>query len=309
MRIAAIRMLVVPGAEAEAHLGNSAIERAALIVEFPTVAFLTERGASGFTDEPVTVELAPWLDTRVDFAPFDAAVDELVARGPACIVVRGDARELTRAAWEMLGRWQRHLDRRNEASRAPGFDALLLRLRAAHDRSKPRVRAEWNHALDTWQWMLRLDPEASAEAQIAALLHDVERLESETDARAAKLASDYDGFKAEHARRGADIARTILKASGIDGVTQDRVAELVATHERSTGDPECSLLNDADALSFFSQKSSGYLDSFGSAQTAREIAYSLSRMRSGAVARLARVRLRADVEALVAKVRSGAAAS
>lgn len=308
MRIAAIRMLVEPSTEAEPHAGDG-VERSALLVEFPTVIFQTEQGAPEATAEPVTVDLDQWFDAGVDFTAFDALVDELVAQGPACLVARGEPRKLTRAAWEMLGRWQRHLDRRNEASRTRVFDALLETLRSVHDLAKPLVRADWNHALDTWQWMLRLDPDASDAAQMAALLHDVERLESEADARVEQHAPDYDRFKAAHARRGAHIARELLEASGVEAVTQGHVAELVATHERSTGDPECSLLNDADALSFFSQNSAGYLDYFGPAQTARKIAYSLSRMRTGAVARLTRVRLRADVEELLARVREGGAAA
>lgn len=309
MHITTIRMLVAPGAGAEPHASSGSTERAALVCEFPTVTFLTEHGGAEARDPPVTIDLDRWFDTRVDFGLFDAVVDELVARGPACLVVRGEADELMRAAWEMLGRWQRHLDRRNDGSRSRVFDALLAKLRAAHDLSKPLVRADWHHALDTWQWMLRLDPDASDAAQMAAVLHDVERLESEADARVEHRAPDYERFKAAHALRGARIAQELLEASGADAAIRARVGELVETHERSTGDPESSLLNDADALSFFSQNSAGYLDYFGPAQAARKIAYSLSRMRSVAVARLTRVRLRADVGELLAQVRAGGAAA
>lgn len=282
MSITAIRMLVAPCGGAEPHAGASVTEGAALAVEFPTVTFRTEQGATSSTDGPPTIELDRWFDTRADFGAFDAVIDELVARGPACLVIRGTVREAQRATWEMLARWQRHLDRRNGASRTPVFDSVLAALLRRHDLSKPLVRAGWNHALDTWQWMLRLDPGASAAAQMAALLH---------------------------ARRGADIADGLLNASGVDAPTRSRVVELVASHERSAGDPDESLLDDADALSFFSQSSAGYLDYFGPAQTLRKIAHSVSRMRSGAVARLARVRLRADVDELLGRVRADGAAA
>jgi hypothetical protein len=79
-----------------------------------------------------------------------------------------------------------------------------------------------------------------------------------------------------------------------------RVAELVAWHERPGRDEELLLLNDADALSFFSLNSSGFLDYYGPAHTARKVLYTLDRMRPSARRRLrAGIRLRREIEALV----------
>ena len=60
----------------------------------------------------------------------------------------------------------------------------------------------------------------------------------------------------------------------------------------------------ADALSFFSLNSPGYVDYFGPAQALRKIQYSYARMDDGARARLSGVRLRSDVERMVQIVTS-----
>jgi dTDP-glucose pyrophosphorylase len=274
---------------------DAALRFAVLAHEFPTVALDVQAAEAGAITPPSTIAEERWKDRNVDFAPFDNHIDDLAARGKLALVVHGPPDRAARTACEMLTRWQRWIGRRNAASTGPKFDALLARLRAAHDLDKPLVRADWHHAIDTWQWMLRLDPAASREAQLSALLHDVERLESEADRRVEHLAPSYTAFKQEHAARGAQLARQLLGDCGFDRETSHRVAWLVAAHERTGDDPERALLNDADALSFFSQNSAGYFDYFGPEQSLRKIAYSLGRMRPAARRRLATMRLRADV--------------
>ena len=63
--------------------------------------------------------------------------------------------------------------------------------------------------------------------------------------------------------------------------------------------PALSLLNDADALSFFSLNSVGYLDYFGPEQTRKKVAYSLSRLRPDARRYLAGLRLPSAVAAAI----------
>jgi hypothetical protein len=164
---------------------------------------------------------------------------------------------------------------------------------------EPFVVADFDHAIDTWRWMLRLNPDASMAAQMAALLHDAERLVSERDVRVEHLAPDYQAFKDEHARRGGEIARAVLlrARTPIDEVR--RVVYLVEGHERRSDDPEQALLGDADALSFLSLTSPSYVDYFGVDQARRKVRYTLGRLRHTARARLAAVRLRDDVRTLV----------
>jgi predicted metal-dependent HD superfamily phosphohydrolase len=126
-------------------------------------------------------------------------------------------------------------------------------------------------------------------------------LQSEADRRVEQLADDYQQFKDEHARRGGEITRSVLQECGVP--TADRVAELVAKHERQSNDDDIALLNDADALSFFSLNSSGYADYFGEEQTRKKVAYTWNRMRPAARAKLAAVHLRGDIRNMLDELR------
>jgi hypothetical protein len=101
------------------------------------------------------------------------------------------------------------------------------------------------------------------------------------------------------------LAEALLAWVGVEAETRERAARLIAAHERlpATGDPdaaELSLLNDADALSFFSLNSAGYLDYFGPEATRRKVAYTLRRLRPEARRHLNGLRLRAAVAEAVA---------
>lgn len=268
----------------------------ALAAEFPSVRVTFVDGADVESPAAPVVDEEAWLDATT-FRPFDEAIE--AARSDA-LVVRG--REIGAVACEVLTRFQRFVDRRNDASRAPVFDAVLAAHRAMHDTSKPLVKADLDHAIDAWQWLLRLSPDAGLAVQLAALFHDVERLESEPDARVEQHAPDYQAFKDAHARRGGDVAYDVLVGCGVDRKTAVRTRAIIATHERRGIDPDVDLLNDADALSFFSLNSSGYADYFGHAQTRKKVAYTLGRLGPSARARLAAVRLRRDVRSHLQEV-------
>jgi len=258
--------------------------------EFPTVhATAAHAGVAG----GVVVDAEAW-NTSTSFRAFDDAIERSATE---TLLVRGDA-DVLGAALEVLTRYQRFVERRNVSSRTPAFALVLRAHRALHDTAKPLVKADLDHALDTWQWMLRLAPEASLPVQLAALFHDVERLESEADARVEHHAADYQAFKNEHARVGGDRAYAVLRTAGFGAEVAARVRELVARHELRGTDPELDLLNDADALSFFSLNSAGYIDYFGEAQTRKKIRYTLGRLGPAARRKLAWVRLRPDVNAL-----------
>ncbi|HET9213003.1 MAG TPA: DUF4202 family protein [Thermoanaerobaculia bacterium] len=253
------------------------------------------------------VPVEEWESQNFNFYEMDGRLDALAERdfGPFAIDVLGDSGELERAAGEILTRCQRWMDRRNEASRSRLFDRILIRHRDAHDLAKPLVRADYNHALDTWQWVLRLAPDADLAVQLAALFHDIERLASEADARVEHRAADYQAFKDGHAERGAEVAEALLARVGVDAGARERTARLIAGHEHlpKPGEPDeaaLSLLNDADALSFFSLNSPGYLDYFGPEAARRKVAYTLRRLRPEARRYLDGLRLRPAVAAAAA---------
>ena len=105
------------------------------------------------------------------------------------------------------------------------------------------------HSRNTLEWLLELEPDASAALRIAALGHDVERA-IETRKVQREDFADYDAFKAAHARSSADILREIMRECGVEDEALTReVHRLVYLHEVG-GDPRSDLLRDADGLSF-----------------------------------------------------------
>lgn len=279
-----------------------------IAAEFPTVEI--GPGAIGQNLPTLSLSDSDWTAPGFPFYELDYQLDQLAdsaGGGPFRVSVTGDEARLPDLAFEVLTRCQRRIARRNTASRGPLFDRVLAAHRALHDLDKPLVRADWAHSRDVWQWTVRLDPDASLAVQLAALFHDVERLVSEADRRVEHRASDYQAFKDEHARRGAEMADAALSEAGVDAATRARAARLIGGHEHppAPGDPDAddlALLNDADALSFFSLNSPGYLDWFGPEPTRRKVAFTLGRLRPAARARLDRIRLRPDVRDILKEI-------
>jgi hypothetical protein len=276
---------------------------APLLTEFPTVRIT--RGEGEPPREVLHVE--DWESPVFDFWSFDRGLDLLAERGRP-LALAAPAERLPRFAGEVLTRAQRLFDRRNAASATPLFDralALHRELHATHDLGRPLVRADYDHSLDVWQWLLRLAPEAGLAVQLAALFHDAERLLAEADRRVepvAGTAGAYRRFKDAHAERGARLADAVLSRAGFAPDLRGRVADLVAGHEggQTAADPEAALLSDADSLSFFSLNSPGYLRYFGPEPTARKVAFTLGRMSPAARARLRDVRLPPEIAGRVA---------
>lgn len=277
----------------------------ALCAEFPTVGVGEGSGAGGpFT----SLSVQDWETPSFNFYRFDSRMDELAEHaggGPFALRITGEPARLPGAALAILTRCQRLVGRRNERSRGTLFDRVLAKHRALHDLEKPLVRADYAHALDVWQWTLRLAPMAGLSVQLAALFHDIERLISEAEARVEHQAADYQAFKDAHAQRGAEMADETLAEAGIDEPTRRRAGRLIAGHEHPPAaehsDADLALLNDADALSFFSLNSPGYMDYFGPEATRRKVVYTLARLRPAARRWLRQVRLRPDVAAIVAE--------
>ena len=275
-------------------VGDDDIDTRILEREFPTV---TVDRASACGPSDIVVDDYVWRGA-FDLRTLDEKIEHA---GPVVsISVRGH--DAARIACEVVTRYQRFLSRRNHASSTALFDAVLRAHAGIHDVSLPLVKADLDHAVDTWQWMLRLQPEVGLSPQLAALFHDIERLESEPRERIEHRAPDYQTFKDAHAQKGAERAFEVLVKAGVPQDEAERARDLVCRHERRTGDAEVLLLNDADALSFFSLNSPGYIDYFGVAQTRRKVAYTLARLGPRAREKLDCIRLRPDVERLLREV-------
>jgi hypothetical protein len=248
----------------------------------------------------VSISIAEWRRPEADLFTFDARLDAAAQAGPFALRIEGDGGEdCASAAGEILTRYQRFARRTNEPSSTALFARTLDAHRALYDLGKPLVKADYDHAIDTWQWLLRLDPCAGAAVQLAALYHDIERLVSEADVRVEHRAADYQAFKDAHAAEGARMTRTALLGLGWDEGTCARVGAIVEKHERPSGDPDLALLNDADSLSFFSLNSWGFLNYYGLEHTARKVVFTLRRMRSSARERLRPVRYHPEVDRLL----------
>jgi uncharacterized protein DUF4202 len=277
-----------------------------LCAEFPAVELRRSLGDESLPCLP-RLRAVDWESPFFNFYELDAFLDDLAARAPGPFALRlaGESERLPSFVREVLTRCQRLMDRRNAASRSTLFDRILAEHRALHDLAKPLVRADFNHALDVWQWVLRLAPDADLTVQIAALFHDVERLMSEADARIEHRSPDYQAFKNIHALRGATLADAALERAGLDAETRRGVSRLIAEHEQPpvAGDPQAedlALLNDADALSFLSLNSVGYLDYFGPEQTRRKVAYTVRRLEASARRYITGMRLLPQIAAAVA---------
>jgi predicted metal-dependent HD superfamily phosphohydrolase len=170
---------------------------------------------------------------------------------------------------------------------------LLARLRALHAEDKPLLEADYRHALDTWQWVLDLEPEAGAAVQIAALFHDVERVFTEAEVRTEQDIAEYDDYKVRHAARSARITRQLLEEERIDPPLRERVSALIAGHDQPgrADSADAVLLEDADALSFFSLNSAGYLAYYGEDQARRKIEWTCARLSPRGRERLRRLGL------------------
>jgi hypothetical protein len=253
------------------------------------------------SEDTVSVELEAWRSGSIDFYQLDAHADALGERGLVPVAASGDPD----ARLQLLTRCQRWLDRRNHGSRQPWFAEVLGVHWSLHDRNRPLVRADHNHALDTWQWLLRLEPAASAAAQVAALFHDIERPGADADRRAGEDAGSRDEVESSPAEDSARRLLDLLSGSGAEAVAR-RAADLVAASDRpgegGSGDDDLALLEDADSLSFLSLSSGGFLDHHGEKRATREIGRTLSRLSLRALRFLNRVRLRRDVEALLERV-------
>jgi hypothetical protein len=220
-----------------------------------------------------------WSHEAADALGFDRLIHSLEARGDFGLSLSSfDWARSTQPALSLLTRYQRLLPLGTDIQPMPQLEQVLAAHRALHELSKPLVRADFEHALDTWRWLLRLCPGASASLQLAALFHDVERLVSEPDERIEHRAANYLVFKKRHAERGAELVERTLSSLDLAGEVVSRAAELVARHEQPDHDRELVLLNDADSLSFFSLNSWGYLRYFGPEQTRRKVEYTLARM-------------------------------
>ena len=275
-------------------VGEGEVDTGELHQEFPTVTI--ERAVACGAGDIV-------VDDYVWHGAFDLrSLDDTVERAGPRLAISIRGHDPAAVACEVMTRYQRLLDRRNRASQGPLFDAVRKAHAALYDVSLPLVKADLDHAVDTWQWTLRLEPGAGLAVQLAALLHDIERIDSSARERIEHRAPDPQSSKDGQSQKGAERLFALLTSAGVGVEDAARARDIVFSSDRRAADPEVTLLNDAEALSFLSLSSAGYNDYFGVAQTRRKVAYTLSRLGPRAREKLDFVHLRPDVERLLQEV-------
>jgi hypothetical protein len=269
-------------------------------------------------EEWLPLAASAWRSDTFDLLAFDDEVWRRAGQAGRCRIRLGrgggharpalNGRQILGTMRQVVTRYQRFLRWRNPASSTPLFARVLGLHDRLHDRSKALIAADHDHALDTWRWTLRLAPDASFAVQVAALFHDVERLYVESEVRIEHRAPDYQAFKAAHAAAGSRIVADLMARADVPPVESRRVCELVARHELGGEhglegggdlDQDRALLNEADALSFFSLNASGFLKHFGPEHTARKVSYTLRRLGPDGRRELSRIKLSAPIRGML----------
>lgn len=281
--------------------------------------------SSGSGELPgLDLALADWESDSFSLADFDRYAETVAADAAGAafeIRLSGERSRLARAARQVALRCQRLAARRNAASSGEVFDRVLAGHRRFRDLPLPSAAAGYAHALDAWQWLLRLDPEAGLAVQLAALFHEAWRLAppehpaAPLEHSAASLEhSEHSEHSDSHANacrlQGAWLTDELLAEAGVDLATRVRVHRLIAGRERppAAAEPDRALLDEADALSWLSfgavAGSGGSADCpaavgeagvLGAGQAARQIADALACLRPAARVWLRGLRLRGEV--------------
>ena len=139
-----------------------------------------------------------------------------------------------------------------------------------------RVPEDPRHAENTLKWLFAFEPEADSALQIASLGHDIERAVEIRKVRREDF-TDYNEFKAAHARNGAAILRAILDKCGVTKSVTDEACRLVELHEAG-GDPRSDLLKNADSISFFEVNMPLYYQREGWEETRRRCSWGYRRL-------------------------------
>ncbi len=133
------------------------------------------------------------------------------------------------------------------------------------------------HFTNTREWLLKFEPDADEALQLAALGHDIHRAVEASKVLRADF-SDYDDFKAAHARHSAEMLLEILQQCGVgDRTLANELYRLVCVHEVG-GDARSDLLMDADSLSYFDVNLPLYRDRNSREETLRRCVWGYRRL-------------------------------
>jgi predicted esterase len=170
------------------------------------------------------IGLQDWAHEAADVLSFDRLFASLRSEGDVRLVLWSrDWLDSSAHALELLTRYQRLLPLSPDLETMPWLGQILAAHQLLHGLAEQQSRGSYEHSLDTWRWLLRLDPEAEPACQLAALFHEV----------------------------GTNEAKRALGPLSLDPRELERMTELLGRRELNAY-RERKVLDDAQALSFFS---------------------------------------------------------
>lgn len=160
-------------------------------------------------------------------------------------------------------------------SNAEPLERVRIRIREVIAGSS--VPEDPGHSINTLDWLLKFEPDADEALQLAALGHDIDRAVEASKVLRADF-SNYDDFKAAHAKHSAEMLLEILQQCGVgDRALSDELYRLVCVHEVG-GDARSDLLVDADSLSYFDVNLPLYRDRNSPEETLRRCVWGARRL-------------------------------
>jgi hypothetical protein len=264
-------------------------------------------------EEALTLSAAAWASDEFDLLALDDLIWHRLTRRGRCelqlVDDQLDPMDLADVAWQLATRFQRFERGTNPASGTPFFKQILEAHARLYNRRRPLLAADHDHALDTWRWLLRLEPCAGLSLQLSALFHDIERLGSEAERQDERSTGDRAAFERTHAAVGARMAASVLDSLRAPPTVIARTRALISRHADPIGsseddgglDGDAALLASADALSFFSLSAPGFAHHFGDELLAHKVAHGLARLTAPARELLPRLKVSPDVRLLISQ--------
>ena len=132
------------------------------------------------------------------------------------------------------------------------------------DRAREWVRSHYGygarHLLRAEEWLQSLQPDASEDALIAVLTHDMERAFPGPDSPSQDPSRGVDDpvYNLAHSERSARIVSAYLHEQGASQESIEQVARLIRAHEYGGQDDE-NLVQAADSLSFLETNVDSFL--------------------------------------------------
>lgn len=117
------------------------------------------------------------------------------------------------------------------------------------------------HLLRTEYWARSLRPQADEALRCAAVAHDIERSEPDSELNLKFRRGSFRDAEAlnYHQQRGAEIVGNYLRQQGANATEIARIQSLIAHHEIG-GDEDQNFIKDVDSLSFLENNLGYFID-------------------------------------------------